>query len=270
MIVTRLACTAHRLVSSNRCTMKSSVAWRWGWGGGEAWSARAARRGVRRASLPPTSCNASRASAVHRNGSGATPLVISRACGREGRGGRRRARARAARAPSLPLFPPPHQPRKREFADEQLRAALVLADLAQGDGAGAVAPFGWRGGGWRVGEGCARAAPAPVSSSRLLLPLHRPLLTARRLGGRRSVALVARRGGGLFGRAPRGAAGRALGVGGAEASEGNAAHALRHAPRAPRPRVRPHGMAARHCPARAPPARALLSPYRLRDAGHAG
>ena len=52
LMVTRLAWMAQRLQSSSRCTMKSSVA----------------------------SCSASSPSAVHRNGSGATLLVISRAC----------------------------------------------------------------------------------------------------------------------------------------------------------------------------------------------
>ena len=52
LMVTRLAWMAHRLVSSSRCTMKSSDA----------------------------SCKASRASAVHRKGSGLIPLEISRTC----------------------------------------------------------------------------------------------------------------------------------------------------------------------------------------------
>lgn len=52
LMVTRLAWIAHRLVSSSRCTMKSSDA----------------------------SCKASKASAVHRKGSGLIPLEISRTC----------------------------------------------------------------------------------------------------------------------------------------------------------------------------------------------
>lgn len=50
-MVTRLACIAHKLQSSNKCTIKSSVA----------------------------SCRARRPSAVHLKGSGATAFVISRA-----------------------------------------------------------------------------------------------------------------------------------------------------------------------------------------------
>ena len=39
-------------------------------------------------------------------------------------------------------FSSPHQPRKRQLPDQQLGRALVLADLAQGDGARAVPPLG--------------------------------------------------------------------------------------------------------------------------------
>ena len=35
-----------------------------------------------------------------------------------------------------------HQPRERQLPDQQLGRALVLADLAEGDGARAVAPLG--------------------------------------------------------------------------------------------------------------------------------
>ena len=80
LMVTRFACIAHRLQSSNKCTMKSSVACdhQGGmWEGLQATICGSARLMQRRC---PTSCMARRASAVQRNGSGANVLVISRHC----------------------------------------------------------------------------------------------------------------------------------------------------------------------------------------------
>lgn len=75
-MVTRFACIAHRLQSSNKCTMKSSVACSKPENverlpGNNIWVA---------SKISPTSCMARRASAVQRNGSGAKMLVISRHC----------------------------------------------------------------------------------------------------------------------------------------------------------------------------------------------
>ena len=138
LIVTRLAWMAHRLVSSNRWTIKSSVAW--GGVGGRCVCVsvrekKEAQRVGRFPSPPPflcllTSCRASRASAVHRKGSGATPLVISRAWG-SGRNKKNRA-CEEGRAWSLSLqartraLPPPPYSLKR-FLTSRAKGSLRMS-----------------------------------------------------------------------------------------------------------------------------------------------
>jgi len=74
-------------------------------------------------------------------------------CARGGLFLSRRARARSHAPSPLPPSPPStHQARKGQLADEQLRRPLVLADLAQGDRAGAVAAL--EGAGGQGGAAC--------------------------------------------------------------------------------------------------------------------
>lgn len=104
MIVTRRACIAHRLQSSNKCTKKSSVA----------------------------SCNASRLSAVYRRGSGESSFEISRTWRRDEAiaSGQSSVRARRVDARSW-RGQTTHQSRERHLPDQQIRRLLKPPNLLE-------------------------------------------------------------------------------------------------------------------------------------------
>ena len=79
-MVTRFACMAHRLQSSSKCTMKSSVACTLTAPAQASLRKLIWQMSTEHTNPSLTSCMAISASAVHRNGSGANMLVISRHC----------------------------------------------------------------------------------------------------------------------------------------------------------------------------------------------
>ena len=128
-MVTRFAWMAHRLQSSNRCTMKSSVACR-----PQAGAQWLQAKSAWACCTMHTSCMASRPSAVHLKGSGASSLVISRTCG-----GRRSSycmQCAPLQVCQKHCEQQTYQPGKGQLAQEQLCAPLKLADFPESDCSG--------------------------------------------------------------------------------------------------------------------------------------